>query len=192
MRPFEIKKIEPFDTAFLITPLLAEDERGYVLKNYHQPTFENHGINHPLTEVFYTSSKKGVMRAIHFQVVKPQGKLVRCVCGKIYDVIVDLRVDSPTYKQWKSFILTEDSPQILVPHGFGHGYLVLEDSVVSYQCDEIFYGEYDTGILWDDPELAIKWPLEQVDSLILSQKDKELQSLNSYEKTAEKFTIVGK
>lgn len=187
MRTFDLEKIQPFDSAYLFTPLLAEDERGYVLKSYHTPTLEKQGINHPLKEVFYTSSKKGVVRALHFQVVKPQGKLVRCVHGKIYDVIVDLRVDSPTYKSWKSFILTPESPQVLLPHGFGHGYLVLEDSLVSYQCDEVFYGEYDTGICWDDPDLAITWPTEEVDTIILSDKDKNLQSLQAYEKTDTKF-----
>lgn len=189
MRPFQFEQIKPFQEAFLITPFLAEDDRGYVLKNYHAPTFAQNGITHPLHEVFYTSSKRGVVRAIHFQVVKPQAKLVRCVSGKIYDVIVDLRVDSPTYKQWKGFTLTADGPEILVPHGFGHGYLVLEDSVVSYQCDEIFYGEYDAGVTWEDKDLGILWPVDQVETIILSKKDKELQSLAEYEAKEDAFRL---
>ncbi len=189
MRPFHIEKIEPFDTAFLVTPLLAEDERGYVLKSYHAPTLEKAGISHPLTEVFYTSSKKGVVRALHFQLVKPQGKLVRCVSGKIWDVIVDFRVNSPTFGQWKSFELTVDSPQVFVPHGFAHGYLVLEDSIVSYQCDEVFYGEYDSGVRWDDKEIGISWQTERVDQIILSEKDKELPTFAEYCKNPNAFRL---
>ncbi len=189
MRHFSFEKIEPFDGPMLIYPLLAEDERGYVLKDYHEEMFLSHGICHPLREVFYTSSKQGVVRAIHFQVVKPQGKLVRCVSGKIYDVIVDLRVDSPTYKEWMGFELTPEGPQLYIPHGFGHGYLVLEDSIVSYKCDEKFYSEYDSGVKWNDKCLNIDWPVELVETIVLSKKDEEMQDLRTYEQSGHEFRL---
>ncbi len=192
MRNFSFSKIEPFDGAMLIYPLLAEDERGYVIKDYHEQTFLSNGVELGLREVFYTSSKKGVIRAVHFQTTKPQAKLVRCVSGKIFDVIVDLRIDSPTYKQWKGFELKPQSQQIYIPHGFGHGYLVLEDSIVSYKCDEKFYGEYDSGVKWDDKELSIEWPVGLVDEIILSKKDEDMQSLAKYEQGEDAFTCVGR
>lgn len=181
MRKFKFENIEEFDSVYEIFPLLAEDKRGYIIKDYHEEVFKDNGLELPLKEVFYTKSKKGVIRAIHFQSVKPQAKLVRCISGKIFDVIVDLRIDSPTYKKWKGFFLDESSQELYIPHGFGHGYLVLEDSIVSYKCDEKFYGEYDTGICWDDKDINIKWPLEEVSELILSDKDKNLQTLQEYE-----------
>ena len=189
MRQFQFKQIEEFDSAYEIFPLLVEDDRGYVIKDYHEETMKKNGIELPLKEVFYTKSKKGVIRAIHFQLVKPQAKLVRCVRGKIFDVIVDLRVNSLTYKKWKGFLLDENSQELYIPHGFGHGYLVLEDSIVSYKCDENFYGEYDSGICWNDPDIDIKWPLEQVDNIILSDKDKSLQTLKEYEQNKNAFRI---
>ena len=121
---------------------------------------------------------------MHFQRVMQQPKLVRCVSGKIYDVIIDLRKDSPTFKQWRGFYLTgENMIEILVPEGFGHGYLVIENSIVSYKCAEKFYAEYDDGIKYDDPNMGIKWPYEEIggkNNVILSLKDENLQSFNEY------------
>ena len=132
--------------AYLIKPFFASDERGGLIKDYNVDVFKEHGITHDLKEVFYTISKRGVIRACHFQLVKQQPKLVRCVSGHVYDVIVDLRPDSPTYKQWRDFHLTaENMNSLLVPAYFGHGYLVIEDSVVSYKSAEVFYSEGDSG-----------------------------------------------
>lgn len=104
--------------------------------------FKANGIEHELKEVFYTISKKGVIRAMHFQLVKQQAKLVRCISGHVYDVIIDLRLDSPTFGKWQGFDLTgENQKTLYIPQFFGHGYLVLEDSVVSYKCGEVFYSE---------------------------------------------------
>lgn len=165
--------------AYLIKPFVAYDDRGYFLKDYSKEVFEDNGIFHDLKEVFYTNSKKGVVRAIHFQRVKEQAKLVRCVSGKVYDVIVDLRKDSPTFGKWRGFFLSEENKeQLFIPEHFGHGYLVIEPSVVSYKCGEKFYGEYDDGIMWNDPDIGIEWPLELVNNeIILSDKDKNLSSL---------------
>ena len=134
--------------------------------------------------MFYTTSHKGVIRALHFQRVKQQPKLVRCIYGRVWDVVVDLRKDSPTFQQWLSFELDgKNHKEILVPAGCAHGYLVLEDSVVSYKCSEKFYGEYDDGIFWEDAELSIPWPLELIggrENIILAEKDKNLQSFTCF------------
>lgn len=170
--------------AYLIKPFIATDERGGFIKDYNIDMYRSHGINHEVKEAFYTISKKGVIRATHFQVVKQQAKVVRCLKGHVYDVIVDLRKDSPTFGQWQGFHLSEENASCLyVPHHFGHGYLVLEDSVVSYKCDEVFYGEYDSGIMWNDGEIGIEWPLEMIggiENLIISEKDRNLQSFKEY------------
>lgn len=167
--------------AYLIKPFIAVDERGSFTKDYSKEAFEENGITYDLKEVFYTNSKKGVIRAIHFQRVKQQAKLVRCISGKIYDVIVDLRKSSSTFGEWRGFYLSsENNHQLLIPEGFGHGYLVIEPSVVSYKCAEKFYGEYDDGIVWNDAELKIEWPINLVDKIILSDKDMNLQSFREF------------
>jgi len=173
--------------AFLIKPFFSTDERGGFIKDYNVDMFKSHGIEHELKEVFYTISKRGVIRATHFQVVKQQAKLVRCIKGQVYDVIVDLRKDSLTFAQWEGFNLTEQNTNcLLVPEHFGHGYLVIEDSIVSYKCGEVFYGEGDTGIMWNDPDIGIEWPMELIggmENLIISDKDLKLQSFREYAAT---------
>lgn len=170
--------------AYLIKPFYATDNRGGLIKDYNVDTFKGNGIDHDLKEVFYTISKRGVIRATHFQLVKQQPKLVRCVSGHVYDVIVDLRPDSPTFGQWRGFHLTgENTNMLLVPRFFGHGYLVIEDSVVSYKCAEVFYGEGDSGIMYNDPDIGIEWPFELIggkENLIISEKDLNLMSLQEY------------
>lgn len=175
---------EPLDLqgAYHIKPFIAYDERGCLIKDYSKEVFLKNGIQHDLEEVFYTKSNRGVIRAIHFQRVFEQPKLVRCTSGKVYDVIVDLRKESPTLGQWRGFFLSEENnDELYIPAHFGHGYLVIEPSTVSYKCSEKFYGEYDDGIMWNDPDIAIKWPLELVENkIILSEKDEKLQSLKEY------------
>ncbi len=170
--------------AYKIQPFCATDERGGLVKDYNIDKFKTNGIEHELKEVFYTISKKGVIRAIHFQLMKQQAKLVRCISGHIYDVIVDLRPDSPTFGSWLGFDLTgENQVELYVPQYFGHGYLVLEDSIVSYKCGEVFYGEGDSGIMYDDPDIHISWPFEKIgglENLIISEKDKTLMSLKEF------------
>lgn len=169
-----------------ITPFYASDVRGGFTKDYSKEVFQLQGIQHNLEEVFYTTSFKGVVRALHFQREKQQPKLVRCIRGKVYDVVVDLRKQSPTFKKWLAFLLTEDNrKELLIPAGCAHGYLVLEDAIVSYKCSEKFYGEYDDGILWDDPEIGVDWPLHLVggrENVILSEKDMNLQSFVCFER----------
>ena len=167
-----------------VTPFNADDIRGCFTKDYSREVFEANGIHHELAEVFYTTSHKGVIRALHFQRVRQQAKLVRCICGHVYDVVVDLRRDSPTFRQWLGFeLIGEKHNEILVPEGCAHGYLVQEPSVVSYKCGEKFYGEYDDGILWNDPDIAVAWPLERiggVENVILADKDRNLQTFRQF------------
>ena len=187
----EIKMIQKWDFqgldlkgAYLIKTFFASDERGGLIKDYNIDIFKEHGMEYELKEVFYTLSKRGVIRAIHFQLIKQQPKLVRCVSGHIYDVIVDLRPDSPTFGQWRGFHLTgENMDSLYVPAYFGHGYLVIEDSIVSYKAGEVFYGEGDSGIMYNDPDIGIEWPFDLIggkENLIISEKDKKLMSLKEY------------
>ena len=180
---FEFKELE-LKGAFLIKPFYATDNRGGFIKDYNIDVFKSSGIEHELKEVFYTVSKKGVIRAIHFQLGKQQPKLVRCVSGHVYDVIVDLRPNSSTFGQWMGFDLTgENMNEVYIPQFFGHGYLVIEDSIVSYKCGEVFYAEGDSGIMYNDPDIDVKWPFEKIggkDNLIISEKDERLMSLRQY------------
>lgn len=168
-----------------VVPFNADDVRGRFTKDYSKEIFEANGIYHNLAEVFYTTSHKGVIRALHFQREKQQPKLVRCIYGHVWDVVVDLRKDSPAFKEWLSFDLTgENHKEILVPAGCAHGYLVLEEySIVSYKCAEKFYGEFDDGIRWNDSDIGVKWPLELVGGqaqIILAEKDLKLQTFAEF------------
>ena len=186
LQKFEFQELE-LKGAYLIKPFYADDNRGGFIKDYNAETFKANGIKHELKEVFYTISKKGVIRAIHFQLVKQQAKLVRCISGHVYDVIVDLRPDSPTFGKWLGFDLTGDNMhELYVPEYFGHGYLVLEDSIVSYKCNEVFFGEGDSGIMYNDKELNIEWPFHKIgglDNLIISEKDCRLMSFKKYKES---------
>lgn len=183
IQKFEFKETE-IKGLFEITPFNADDIRGCFTKDYSKEVFEDNGITHDLAEVFYTTSYKGVIRALHFQRVKQQPKLVRCISGHVYDVVVDLRKNSSTFKKWLGFDLIETKHnEILVPAGCAHGYLVLEDSIVSYKCGEKFYGEYDDGIMWNDSDINVKWPLDKIggiENLILADKDKNLQTFKEF------------
>ena len=183
MNKWNFEKLD-LEGAYKITPFYADDLRGGFLKDYSKEIFEKNGIEYNLAEVFYTISYKGVIRALHFQNKIQQPKLVRCVSGKVFDVIVDLRKDSPTFKKWKGFYLTgENQVEILIPAGFAHGYLVIEDSIVSYKCAEKFYGEYDSGIRYDDKDLNILRPYEEIvgkEKIINSKKDDNLQSFKEF------------
>lgn len=185
VQKFEFQELD-LKGAYAIKPFFADDNRGGFVKDYNCDTFAANGIRHDLKEVFYTISKKGVIRALHFQLGKQQPKLVRCISGHVYDVIVDLRPESPTYCQWRGFHLTGDNMQsLLVPAYFGHGYLVLEDSVVSYKCAEVFYGAGDSGIMYNDSDLGIDWPLAEIggiENMIISEKDKKLMSFRQYDR----------
>lgn len=185
MNKFKFEELD-LKNAYLITPFISEDIRGEFVKDYSHSLFEANGITHEVKEIFYSKSKKGTIRGLHFQYGRHQAKLVRCVTGKIYDVIVDLRKDSPTYMQWRGFFLDDRNKQSLyVPRNFAHGFMAIEESIVSYKCDEEFYSNGDSGIKWDDESLAIEWPIHLIgghENIIISDKDKNLQSFKIFEK----------
>lgn len=183
VQKFEFEHTE-IEGLMKITPFNADDIRGCFTKDYSKEIFELNGIEYNLAEIFYTTSHKGVIRALHFQRVKQQPKLVRCITGHVWDVVVDLRKDSKTFKKWLSFdLIGEKHNEILVPAGCAHGYLVLEPSIVSYKCAEKFYGEYDDGIMWNDKDINVEWPLNLIGGigkLIIAEKDKNLQSFEEF------------
>ena len=183
VQKFEFQELD-LKGAYIIKPFYATDERGGLIKDYNIETFRDAGISYELRETFYTISKKGVIRAIHFQLEKPQPKLMRCISGRVYHVIVDLRPESETFGQWRSFDLSGDNPTcLLVPSGFGQGYLVIEDSVMSYKASEVFCASGDSGIMYDDPDIGINWPYDSIngkENLIVSEKDLHLMSFSDY------------
>ena len=183
IQKFEFQELD-LEGAYLIKPFYATDDRGGMIKDYNIDTFHEAGIDYELKETFYSLNKKGVIRAIHFQLEKPQPKLMRCISGHVFHVIVDLRPESFTYGQWRSFDLCSDDPTcILVPAGFGQGYLVLEDSIMSYKAAEVFFGPGDAGIMYNDPDIGIEWPFELIggkENMIISEKDKHLMSFQEY------------
>ncbi|WP_449623023.1 dTDP-4-dehydrorhamnose 3,5-epimerase [Robertmurraya sp. Marseille-Q9965] len=162
-----------FEDAFLIEPKVFGDHRGFFMESYNEELFRNNGIDIKFIQDNHSLSQQaGTLRGLHYQLMsKPQTKLVRVTRGAIYDVIVDIRKNSPTYGQWQGFILTaENKRQLLVPIGFAHGFCTLvENTEVQYKVDEYYSPEHDRGILWNDPELGIDWP---VANPILSEKDK--------------------
>ena len=170
--------------AYVITPFYSTDSRGCLVKDYNADIYKAAGINYELKETFYTISRRGVIRSTHFQLIKPQPKLMRCISGKVYYVIVDLRPNSSTFGKYRHMELCGDRPLcVLCPAGFGQGYLVIEDAVMSYKAAEVFCNEGDSGIMYNDPDIGIKWPLEQIGgekNLIISDKDLNLMSFQEY------------
>ena len=166
----------PLKDAYLIKPFFYSDNRGGFVKDYSKELFLENRIDHKLEEVFYTISHKGVIRSLHFQKVNQQPKLVRCISGKIFDGIVDPRPDSPTFKKWIGFYLIgENLNELLIPAHFAHGYLVIEDSIVSYKCAAPSDPEHDSGIIYNDLIIVIKLPYLEIvgiQNVLISEKIK--------------------
>ena len=164
---------------YIVEPTVFGDERGYFMETYHEREFKEAGINATFVQDNQSKSKKGVLRGLHFQRTKPQGKLVRVIRGEVFDVAVDLRRDSETYGKWEGVILSEDNKkQFYIPEGFAHGFLVLSDEAeFTYKCTEFYHADDESGIRWNDPEIGIEWPLEGVDEIILSEKDEKWKPL---------------
>lgn len=156
------------------------DDRGYFMETYKQPDFVAGGIDVDFVQDNQSSSVKGVLRGLHFQINHPQSKLVRVVSGEVFDVAVDLRPGSATYGKWEGVILSaENKRQFFIPRGFAHGFLVLSDTAeFCYKCDDIYHPNDEGGLMWNDPEIGIVWPAMQGDEvfdetkIILSDKDK--------------------
>ena len=180
MPGFEFEALE-LKGAYLISGFFAGDARGGLTKNFEKDVFKNKGIEFSLNESFVSVSMKNVIRGIHFQTANPQAKLVSVVSGSTWDVIVDLRMDSPTFKCWRAEILSaENHKSFYVPRGFGHGFVSLEDgTVMLYQCDGKYDPETDAGIRFDDMDIGVVWPIE-LEKAIISDKDRKLGSLKDY------------
>jgi dTDP-4-dehydrorhamnose 3,5-epimerase len=158
--------------AFIIEPEQLTDERGFFARTWCQREFTVHGLNPRLVQCSVSfNRKKGTLRGMHYQ-AKPyeEAKLIRCPRGAIYDVIIDLRLDSPTFKQWVAFELTANNGLILyVPEGYAHGFQTLEDCTeVFYQISEFYTSTFSRGVRWNDPAFAIQWPLAE---RIISERD---------------------
>lgn len=171
----------PIKDCFIIQPKIFGDERGYFFESFNQKQFEELiGMKINFVQDNQSLSKKGVLRGLHFQKgIYQQAKLVRVIKGKIEDVVVDLRKDSPTYgKFFKEVISEENNKQIFIPRGCAHGFLVLsEEAIFTYKCDNYYHPEAEGGIIYNDEELGIDWSLEGND-IIISEKDKLLPSFN--------------
>ncbi len=154
------------------------DARGYFVETYKRPDFVAGGIDVEFVQDNQSSSTKGVLRGLHFQIDHPQSKLVRVVSGEVFDVAVDLRPGSATWGKWEGVVLTaENKRQFFIPRGFAHGFLVLSETAeFCYKCDDVYHPNDEGGLMWDDPEVDIEWP--HVDAPInLSDKDKVNKSL---------------
>ena len=175
--PFEFKRLEIPDV-ILITPKAFGDERGFFMESHKESQFKANGIAFDFKQDNHSKSSKNVLRGLHYQ-LEPyaQGKLVKVVTGRIFDVAVDIRKGSPTFGKWVSAELSEENKQMLwIPPGFAHGFLSLEDNTnVLYKSTNEYNKESEGGILWNDPEIDIKWP---VSNPILSEKDKKHPLLN--------------
>lgn len=181
-----MKKIETeLKDCYIIEPDRFGDNRGYFTQFYVKKQFEENELNNIFGEVVQTNrskSAKGIVRGMHFQKnPKSQAKIVECLNGKVLDVVVDLRSDSPTFKKWTSVLLTpENGRQLLVPRGFAHGFLSLEDDTLfQYLVDNDYAPELEDGIAWNDKELQIDWQFEKykIENPILSDKDNNRVSL---------------
>lgn len=169
--------------ATLITSFCAEDFRGEVKKLYSKEVFKKSRIAFEPVEDMLITSKKNVIRGLHFQRIETQSKLIRVVKGKIFAVILDIDVKSTTCGKWISLELTDDDKMVYVPPKCAFGSLALEDSIISCQCGSKFIAEYSDGILWSDKKLGIEWPLNEMkDEVILSEKDRKWQLFEEYKK----------
>ncbi|KLE14601.1 dTDP-4-dehydrorhamnose 3,5-epimerase [Clostridium sp. C8] len=164
---------------YIIEPKVFGDNRGYFMESYNKKAFKKAGLTMEFVQDNESRSKKGVLRGMHFQTKHTQGKLVRVTEGAVYDVAVDLRKGSPTFGMWEGVMLTsENKRQFYVPEGFAHGFLVVSDTATfNYKCTDFYAPEYDSGLLWNDPEVGIKWPLEGIEEILLSEKDKKQKNL---------------
>lgn len=164
---------------YIIEPTVFGDERGYFMETYHQGEFKEAGLDLNFVQDNQSKSTKGVIRGLHFQYTNPQGKLVRVINGEVFDVAVDLRSNSPTYGKWEGVILSdENKKQFYVPEGFAHGFVVLSDTAeFTYKCTNFYYPEDEGGILWNDPDIGIDWPIENIDNIVLSGKDEKWRTL---------------
>jgi len=174
-------KITPTEIADvkIIEPAVFADDRGYFLETWNADSFAKNGLDVQFVQDNQSRSKKHVLRGLHYQLEQTQGKLVRVVKGKVFDVAVDIRRSSPSFGHWVGVELSEDNHRMLwVPGGFAHGFLALSDDVdLTYKCTDFYASRHERTILWNDPELAINWPLPTGAAPLVSGKDAAGSSL---------------
>jgi len=168
------------DGPLLMRPRVLADDRGFFAETYRESALAEHGIHDVFVQDNHSRSQRGVVRGIHFQVGRGCSKLVRCGRGRIWDVVVDLRRGSPTFGEWEGVELADDDLRMVyVPNGFGHGFCVLSDwADVLYKQDAYYSAEVERGIAWDDPEVAIAWPLD-AERITLSERDARAPRLSA-------------
>ncbi len=164
---------------YVIEPTVFKDERGYFVETYNQNDMKEAGLDMVFVQDNQSMSTRGVLRGLHFQKQFPQGKLVRVVRGKVFDVAVDFRSDSKTYGKWFGVELSaENMKQFYIPEGFAHGFLVLSDEAeFCYKCTDFYHPGDEGGLAWNDPEIGVEWPLEEGVDLIISEKDQKWKGL---------------
>lgn len=162
----------------LIEPKVFGDERGFFMESYQSERYAEAGINGPFVQDNVSFSQYGVLRGLHFQNPKAQGKLVSVLQGEVYDVAVDIRVGSPTFRQWVGYTLSsENKRQLWIPAGFAHGFCVTSKTALfTYKCTEFYAPECDHSLRWDDPGIAISWPITQP---AISAKDEQAMTLEN-------------
>ena len=170
------------DGVIIVEQKVFGDNRGYFMETYEKRKFAEGGITAEFVQDNQSLSTKGVLRGLHFQKTHPQAKLVRVIKGAVYDVAVDLRKDSPTYGEYVGAVLSDaNKKQFFIPKGFAHGFLVLTDvAEFVYKCEDFYYPSDEGGIMWNDPEIGIEWPLDEIEEIKLSEKDKKNPGLHSF------------
>lgn len=163
---------------FLIQPVVFADDRGFFLESFNEKQFADHGLPTHFRQDNHSRSTKGVLRGLHHQQRRPQGKLLTVISGLIFDVVVDIRRTSPTFTRWQGVTLSGEDPRyVWVPPGFAHGFCVLSDVAdVVYKSTELYSADDEAGIMWNDPAIGIKWPIERPR---LSAKDQRHPALSA-------------
>ena len=165
---------------YVIEPTVFGDERGYFMETYNQNDMAAAGLNMVFVQDNQSMSARGVLRGLHYQKQYPQGKLVRVIKGEVFDVAVDLREGSETYGKWHGELLTEENKkQFYIPEGFAHGFYVLSETAeFCYKCTDFYHPGDEGGIIWNDSDIGIEWPLIPDAQIILSEKDKKWPTIN--------------
>ncbi len=179
MSKFKITETS-FEGLYLIQPSVFNDRRGMFRETYNKKEFEELGIPEMFVQDNHSRSKKGTLRGLHYQVRKPQAKLITVTRGSVFDVAVDLRKGSDTFGKWFGAVLSQENAlEIFIPEGFAHGFLALFDTDFLYKCSTFYDPQDEAGIIWNDHDIAIEWPLEEydVDELFLSEKDRRWPTL---------------
>ena len=168
----------------VIEPKVFGDARGYFFESYNYNDYAAAGITQEFVQDNQSASKKGVLRGLHFQKNFPQDKLVRVINGEVFDVAVDLREGSKTYGKWFGVVLSaENKKQFFIPKNFAHGFVVLSDyAEFAYKCTDFYHPDDEGGIIWNDPDIGIDWPVEDESELIFSDKDQKWPQFKHYKK----------